>query len=49
MCFGALGALTVAFISTLGPKTGLRTMMIARYSSGYVGGIIYSVLNLLTQ
>ncbi|TFY68595.1 hypothetical protein EVJ58_g923 [Rhodofomes roseus] len=49
MCFGALGALTVAFISTLGPQTGLRTMMIARYSSGYVGGIIYSVLNLLTQ
>ncbi|KAI0734371.1 permease for cytosine/purines, uracil, thiamine, allantoin-domain-containing protein [Fomitopsis betulina] len=49
LCFGALGALTVAFISTLGPKTGLRTMMIARYSSGYVGGIIYSVLNLLTQ
>ncbi|KAH9929685.1 cytosine-purine permease [Fomitopsis serialis] len=49
MCFGALGALTVAFISTLGPRTGLRTMMIARYSSGYIGGIIYSVLNLLTQ
>ncbi|KZT08643.1 uncharacterized protein LAESUDRAFT_735810 [Laetiporus sulphureus 93-53] len=49
MCFGALGALTVAFTSTLGPKTGLRTMIITRYSSGYAGGIIYSILNILTQ
>ncbi|KAH9942946.1 purine-cytosine permease [Amylocystis lapponica] len=49
MCFGALGGISVAFISTLGPKTGLRTIMITRYSSGYVGGTIYSVLNILTQ
>ncbi|KAE9390865.1 hypothetical protein BT96DRAFT_1024350 [Gymnopus androsaceus JB14] len=49
LCFGALGAAFTAGIATLGPKTGLRTMIIARFSSGYVGGIIYSVLNILTQ
>ncbi|KAI0778628.1 cytosine-purine permease [Trametes elegans] len=49
LCFGALGGIATAFISTLGPKTGLRTMAITRFSSGYVGGIIYSILNILTQ
>jgi len=48
-CFGALGAVATAFIATLGPKTGLRTMIITRYSSGYLGGTIYSILNILTQ
>lgn len=49
MGFGALGAICTAFIATLGPQTGLRTMIIARFSSGYVGGIIYAILNILTQ
>ncbi|TFK56838.1 cytosine-purine permease [Heliocybe sulcata] len=49
LCFGALGALATAFIATLGPQTGLRTMIITRFSSGYVGGTIYSILNILTQ
>ncbi|KIK79423.1 hypothetical protein PAXRUDRAFT_834106 [Paxillus rubicundulus Ve08.2h10] len=49
LCFGALGGVATAFIATLGPHTGLRTMIIARYSSGYFGGTIYSVLNILTQ
>ncbi|KAJ6621821.1 hypothetical protein B0H10DRAFT_947095 [Mycena sp. CBHHK59/15] len=48
-CFGAIGATATAFIATLGPQTGLRTMIITRYSSGYVGCTIYSVLNILTQ
>lgn len=48
-CFGALGGIATAFIATLGPITGLRTMVITRFSSGYVGGTIYSVLNILTQ
>ncbi|KAI5123976.1 hypothetical protein M0805_006388 [Coniferiporia weirii] len=48
-CFGALGALGTAFIATLGPQTGLRTMIISRYSSGYFGCTIYSILNILTQ
>lgn len=48
-CFGALGGICTAFIATLGPKTGMRTMIITRYSSGYVGGMIYSVLNIITQ
>lgn len=49
MCFGALGAVATAFIATLGPQTGLRTMIITRFSSGYVGCTIYSILNILTQ
>ncbi|KAI5481367.1 permease for cytosine/purines uracil thiamine allantoin [Pseudohyphozyma bogoriensis] len=49
LCFGALGCATTAFIATLGPKTGLRTMVITRYSGGKVGGFIFSVLNILTQ
>ncbi|KAF8171960.1 permease for cytosine/purines, uracil, thiamine, allantoin-domain-containing protein [Mycena galopus ATCC 62051] len=48
-CFAALGATVTSFIATLGPRTGLRTMIITRYSSGYVGCTIYSVLNILTQ
>ncbi|KAH7886412.1 permease for cytosine/purines, uracil, thiamine, allantoin-domain-containing protein [Phlebopus sp. FC_14] len=49
LCFGALGAVATAFIATLGPQTGLRTMIITRYSSGYLGGTLYSILNILTQ
>ncbi|KAG1779632.1 permease for cytosine/purines, uracil, thiamine, allantoin-domain-containing protein [Suillus placidus] len=49
ICFGALGGIATAFIATLGPITGLRTMIITRFSSGYFGGTIYSVLNILTQ
>lgn len=49
LCFGALGAVATAFVATLGPITGLRTMMITRFSSGYLGCTIYSVLNILTQ
>ncbi|KAJ6471194.1 cytosine-purine permease [Mycena vulgaris] len=48
-CFAALGATVTSFIATLGPQTGLRTMIITRYSSGYVGCTIYSILNILTQ
>lgn len=49
LCFGALGSTATAFIATLGPLTGLRTMVITRFSSGYFGGTIYSVLNIFTQ
>ncbi|KAG1736972.1 permease for cytosine/purines, uracil, thiamine, allantoin-domain-containing protein [Suillus lakei] len=49
LCFGALGGIATAFIATLGPITGLRTMVITRFSSGYFGGTIYSVLNIFTQ
>ncbi|KDR83261.1 hypothetical protein GALMADRAFT_89116 [Galerina marginata CBS 339.88] len=49
LCFGAVGTGLTSFIATLGPKTGLRTMIITRFSSGYIGGIIYSILNILTQ
>ncbi|KAL4064121.1 permease for cytosine/purines, uracil, thiamine, allantoin-domain-containing protein [Scleroderma yunnanense] len=49
LCFGFLGATATAFVATLGPKTGLRTMIITRYSSGYVGCTLYSILNIITQ
>jgi len=47
--FAAIGAATVAFIATLGPRFGMRTMIITRYSFGYWGGTIISFLNILTQ
>nr|XP_031864356.1 uncharacterized protein CI109_000269 [Kwoniella shandongensis]KAA5531428.1 hypothetical protein CI109_000269 [Kwoniella shandongensis] len=47
--FTAIGAGCSAFIATLGPKTGLRTMVISRYSMGYVGGSIFALLNIITQ
>ena len=37
--------MAAAFTATLGPKTGLRTIIITRYSSGYLGCQIYSFLN----
>ncbi len=43
--FNALGALPVAFFSTLGPKLGLRQMTITRFSFGWVGGIIMALFN----
>ncbi|KAI9566325.1 cytosine-purine permease [Boletus coccyginus] len=49
ICFTALGSVATAFIATLGPRTGLRTMIITRYSSGYLGGTFFSVLNIITQ
>ncbi|WVQ82455.1 hypothetical protein IAT38_004584 [Cryptococcus sp. DSM 104549] len=47
--FTAIGAACCAFVATLGPKTGLRTMVISRYSVGYVGGTIFAIFNILTQ
>ena len=36
LCLCAVCTLVVAFLSTLGPKTGLRQLIQARYSFGYV-------------
>ena len=49
LVFSAFGAACTAFIALLGPKTGLRTMVISRYAVGYVGGAIFALLNILTQ
>ena len=43
--FNVLGILPVAFLSTLGPKLGLRTMTISRFSFGWVGGSIMAIFN----
>ncbi|KAJ3018875.1 hypothetical protein HKX48_002581 [Thoreauomyces humboldtii] len=47
--FTALGCLFVACISILGPLTGMRTMVIARYSGGLAGGFVFAILNIVTQ
>ncbi|ORX37540.1 cytosine-purine permease [Kockovaella imperatae] len=47
--FTAIGAACCGFIATLGPKTGLRTMVISRYSVGFVGATIFAIFNILTQ
>lgn len=44
-----LGVACSAFIGTLGPKTGMRTMVLGRYCGGYIGALIFSIINLLSQ
>ncbi|OHE98314.1 NCS1 nucleoside transporter [Colletotrichum orchidophilum] len=46
--FSLLSTLAPAFLSTLGPKTGMRQMIQARYSFGYYFVYIPVVLNLAT-
>src|SRR6476469_3722086 len=43
--FNILGVLPPAIFSTLGPRLGLRQMTIARFSFGWVGGIIMAIFN----
>lgn len=43
--FNILGALPVAFFSTMGPKLGLRQMTISRFSFGWVGAVIMALFN----
>ncbi len=42
-----LGALCTAYTGTLGPKTGLRQIATARYSFGFWGAKLCSVLNVI--
>lgn len=46
--FNGFGALMTALVTVLGPKTGLRATTITRFSSGYVGGTVYAILNILS-
>ena len=43
--FNLLGSLPVAFLSTLGPKLGLRQMTISRFSFGWSGAVIMALFN----
>ena len=43
------GSAPVAFVAMLGPRFGLRTMVITRYSFGYSGAAVISILNIMTQ
>ena len=42
-----LGALCTAYTGTLGPKTGLRQIAVSRYSFGFWGAKLCSVLNVV--
>lgn len=43
-----LSAMLPAYFSTFGPRLGMRQMIVARYSFGYYGSIIPSLLNMIT-
>lgn len=43
--FNVLGILPAAFLSTLGPKLGLRQMTISRFSFGWFGAIVMALFN----
>lgn len=43
--FSALSCLFPAYLSTFGPKLGLRQMVHTRYSFGYFGAGIICLLN----
>lgn len=47
--FTAIGAACCAYVATLGPQTGLRTIVISRYAVGFAGGTLFALLNILTQ
>jgi purine-cytosine permease-like protein len=43
--FNVLPTIPVAFLSTLGPKLGLRQMTISRFSFGWVGAMVMALFN----
>ncbi|KAG8216406.1 NCS cytosine-purine permease [Butyriboletus roseoflavus] len=45
--FNLIGNLLPAYLNTWGPKTGMRQMIASRYSFGYYGVIIPTILNLM--
>ncbi|KAJ3112867.1 hypothetical protein HK100_002168, partial [Physocladia obscura] len=47
--FNILGCLLIALCAIQGPITGLRQMIIARYSFGFYGGVFLSFINIITQ
>ncbi|QGA20490.1 hypothetical protein EYB26_008194 [Talaromyces marneffei] len=47
--FNVLGGLYPAVMATLGPKLGLRTMIIPRYSFGWWPAKILAILNVINQ
>ncbi|CAE6340676.1 unnamed protein product [Rhizoctonia solani] len=43
-----LSAMLPAYFSTFGPRLGMRQMIVSRYSFGFYGSIVPSLLNLIT-
>lgn len=48
ICFTVLGAFPVAILSTFGPPTGMRQMILSRYWFGSIGARICAFLNAIT-
>jgi hypothetical protein len=54
LCFESVtisisGSTAAAFIAMLGPRFGMRTMIITRYAFGYWGATFVCLLNILTE
>ncbi|KAI8612877.1 purine-cytosine permease FCY21 [Chytriomyces sp. MP71] len=47
--FNFLGCCLIGLCAIMGPATGLRQMVIARYSFGYWGAVFLSFVNIITQ
>jgi purine-cytosine permease-like protein len=47
--FNLIGILPVAGMACFGPASGLRTMIFSRYSCGYYGASIMSILNVIAS
>lgn len=47
LIFNILGALPVAFFATLGPRLGLRQMVISRFSFGWIGAGLMALFNIV--
>lgn len=47
--FTVFGTIPVAFIACFGPASGLRTMIFSRYSWGYYGASILSIINVISS
>lgn len=47
--FNLLGCIPVAAIACFGPASGLRTMMVSRYSWGYYGAAVISFTNVIAS
>ncbi|KAF8507739.1 permease for cytosine/purines, uracil, thiamine, allantoin-domain-containing protein [Gautieria morchelliformis] len=47
--FATIGSTAAAFVAMLGPRFGMRTMVITRYAFGYWGATFVCLLNILTE
>jgi purine-cytosine permease-like protein len=48
LIFNAIGVTPVAYFSTFGARTGMRQMVLTRYSFGYYPAMLIAVLNIVS-